>query len=129
VATKKSEDNEVRLSALDRAVQTAIGDGRVVGADDDPAKEKYPALWDWLSRIYIGLDRVRTPATLTIQLGPSGVLISLADRDLGVSCGAVCEHLDNALPAMEAALTATVPPLRSWGKKEPRLRKRNSQNS
>lgn len=116
--------NGKRLSALDRAVLSAMGDGRSVGADDDPARSAYPLLWEWLSKIYIGSDRVRTPASLTIQLGPGGVLISLSDRDLGVSCGSVCEHLDEALKAMEASLASAVPPIRSWGKKEPRLRKR-----
>jgi len=129
MAKSKGEDNGEHLSALDRAVASAIGQGRAVGADNDPAKEKYPALWDWLSRIYIGIDRVRTPATMTLQLGPSGVLISLTDRDLGVSCGAVCEHMEDVFKAVEDALTSAVPPIRSWGKKEPRLRKRNTQNS
>jgi len=117
---------EKRPSALDKAVQSAMGEGRVVGTDTDPARERYPTLWDWMSRIYIGIGHVRQPATVTLQLGPSGVLVSISDRDLGVSCGATCQHLDDALAAMEAALTADVPPIRSWGKKEPKLRKRNS---
>lgn len=121
------DDNGRRLSALDRAIQTAIGDGRTVGSDTDPGRDKYPALWEWLSRIYIGLDRVKTPATITIALGPTGVLISLSDRDLGVSCGAVCEHIDDSFAALERALTAAVAPVRSWGKKEPRLRKKGGQ--
>jgi len=119
--------NGKRPSALDKAVQSAMGEGRVVGSDSDPAKEKYPTLWDWLSRIYIGVGHVRTPARITISLGPSGVLIDVSDRDLGVSCGAACEHLDGALEALEAVLSGPLPPIRSWGKKEPKLRKRNTQ--
>jgi len=128
VASDKSEKNgkEVRLSALDRSIQTAIGDGRTVGDDDDPGKTKYPALWEWLSRIYIGLDRVRTPATITISLGPSGVLVNVNDRDLCVNCGSTCLHLDDAFMSLERALTSSVPPIRSYGKKEPRLRKKSS---
>jgi hypothetical protein len=119
-----AKDKMERVSALDRALQAAMGEGRAVGADDDPAKTKYPTLWDWLSRIYVGVGHVRQPATITLALGPSGVLVSIRDVDLGVSCGAVCPHLDGALSALEDALTADVPPIRSWGRKEPRLRKR-----
>jgi len=114
-------------SALDKAVMSAMGQGRTVGADDDPARQKYPALWDWLSRIYIGIGHVRTPARVSITLGPSGVLVDVSDRDLGVSCGAACQHLDDALAALEAVLSLPDAPVRSWGKKEPRLRKRNTQ--
>lgn len=124
---KKGTSKDERVSALDRAVQTAMGEGREVGRDDDPARDVFPQLWDWLSRIYVGTNHVRQPATLTITLGPEGVLINLTDRDLGVSCGAVCPHLQDAFAAMESALTADVPAIRSWGKKEPRLRKRGAQ--
>lgn len=117
-----------KLSALDRAVQTAMGEGRAVGNDEDPARKKYPALWEWLSRIYIGIGHVRQPATVSVTLGPCGVLVSVSDKDLGVSCGAVCPNLDEAFQALEDALSAEVAPIRSWGKKEPRLRKRNSGN-
>ena len=120
--------NGKRISALDRAVQSAMGEGRAVGSDHDPAREKYPVLWEWLSKIYIGVAHVRSPATVTLTLSPSGVQASVSDRDLGVSCSAVCEHLDDALSALEAALTSSVPPIRSWGKKEPKLRKRNTGN-
>ena len=128
MASDRNEKNgkEVKLSALDRCIQTAIGDGRTVGDDDDPARTKYPNLWEWLSKIYIGLDRVRTPATITVSLGPAGVLVNINDRDLSVNCGATCLHLDDAFVALERALSATVAPIRSYGKKEPRLRKRNS---
>lgn len=121
-----AKDKEPKLSALDRAIQSAIGEGRVLGREDDPARTKYPALWEWLSRVYIGIDRVRTPATVTITLGPEGVLVQVTDRDLSVSCGASCPHLDDALTALESSLTSAVPPVRSWGRKEPKLRKRSS---
>jgi len=118
--------SEKKPSALDRAIAQAVGDGRTLGADADTAREKYPAVWEWMSRVYIGTDKVRTPASVTISLGPTGVLVRIADRDLMVSCGASCEFLDDALSALEKALTADVPPIVSWGKKEPRLRKRGN---
>jgi len=125
-AKDEQDGKDRRPSALDRAVLSAMGQGRVVGADTDPAREKYPTLWEWLSRIYVGVGHVRTPARISITLGPSGVLVDVSDRDLGVSCGASCEHLDDALSALEAALSGPLPPIRSWGKKEPKLRKRNT---
>jgi len=123
---KDDTKKDLPLSALERALQTAMGAGRAVGADDDPARAKYPALWEWLSKIYVGVGHLRQPATVTVTLGPSGVLVSVADKDLGVSCGAACEHLEDAFASLERALTSDVPPIRSWGKKEPKLRKRNS---
>jgi len=114
-------------SALDRAIQSAMGQGRVVGRDDDPAKTDFPALWDWMSRIYIGIDKVRTPAAISIRFGPEGILVSISDRDLGVSMDACCPHLGDVFKAIEAGLTAAIPPIKSWGKKEPKLRKRNIQ--
>lgn len=113
-----------RLSALDRAVMAAIGDGRKVGREDDPAKERYPDLWEWLTKTEGGRDYIMQPAVISIQLGPEGVLASLTHRDLRVTCGVACLHLGDVLAALQAALTCENPPLRSWGKDEPRLRKR-----
>ncbi len=112
------------LSALDRAIQTAIGSGRTVGLEIDPAREKYPTLWDWLTRTGDGGDHLMQPASLSIQLGPEGVLATLTHRDLCVSCSIATPLLDDVLTAMEIALTQVNPPIRSWGKQEPHLRKR-----
>jgi hypothetical protein len=113
-------------SALDRVIQSAIGDERVLGRGTDPTKEKYPNLWDWLSRHYVGREHVKQPATLTIRLGPEGALATLTDRDLSVSIDVAAPHLDDVYEAIEAALVSNCPPIRSWGKKEPQLRKRKS---
>lgn len=122
----KDKGRKPRVSALDRAIQTAMGTGRALGREDDPFRSKYPSVWDWLTRIYIGTNQVRTPATITIRLGPEGCLVSMRDVDLGVSVSAACPNLEDAYEALEAALTADVPPIQSWGKKEPRLRKRGN---
>jgi|SRR5579864_6488 len=119
-----ARNSDKPLSALDRAIQSAMGTGRKLGREDDPAAVKFPALWDWLSRVYIGTDRLRQPATISVALGPEGCLVTITDRDLGVSCSAACPHLEGVLEALEKALTADVPAVRSWGKKEPKLRKR-----
>ncbi len=74
--------------------------------------------------IYLGKDHVKQPATLSIRLGPEGVLVTLTDRDLAVSFDVACSSLTEAFAAMETALTSLSPPMRSWGKKEPSLRKR-----
>jgi len=115
-----------RLSALDRAIQTAMGTGRALGREDDPFRLAYPSVWDWLTRIYVGTNQVRTPATISVRLGPEGALVSMRDVDLGVSVSAACPNLNDVFAALEAALTADVPAIQSWGRKEPRLRKRGS---
>lgn len=126
MATKKEE--QARLSHLDRVIQQAMGEGRVVGCDDDPAKERWPALWEWLTKIYVGRDDMKQPPSLSIRAAPGGIAISLTDRDLGVTVDAACAHLGDALDALEHALQNPNPSMRAWTNKEPKLRKRQRRN-
>lgn len=116
------------VGALDRIIMAAIGDDRVLGREDDPCKLRCPSLWDWLSRRYVGRDRVKTPAVLTIRLGPEGALATLTDRDLSVSVDVACPHVEDVFAFLESALTSECPPIKTWGKKEPTLRKRKGSN-
>jgi hypothetical protein len=113
-----------KLSALERLVQEAMGEGKSFGNGDDPAKGKWPELWRWLSTCYIGRDHVKQPATLSIRLGPEGVLVSLFDRDLAVSIDVTAGSLEDSFQALENALTGPHPPVKSFGRREPRVRKR-----
>jgi len=113
-----------RISAMQRALETATGKGRVIGADDDPFRESMPELWEWLATLYPVDDRVKHPATITITLTPGGVMANMTDRDLCCSIGASAKHLADVFQALQTALTSEVPPIRTWGKKEPALRKR-----
>lgn len=126
VKNSQNGEHPKRLSALDRAILTAVGKGRTVGREDDPARESYPELWQWMTRTGDEGDHVFQPASLSIQLGPEGVLVSLTHRDLGVSCSISCLNLADVLPALEQALTQANTPIRNWGKTEPKLRKRRS---
>ncbi len=116
--------SDKRLSALDRLCQEAMGDGKTLGREDDPARKEWPALWEWLSRVYVGRDLIKQPATLSVRLGPEGVLCSLVDRDLSVSVDATSAHLAGVFGMIEAALTGDTPNVKSWGRREPHLRKR-----
>lgn len=116
---------EEKLSRLDRLVQSAMGAGRTLGDEADPAQTRWPKLWEWLSKIYFGSNLVKQPASLTIRLGPEGVIASLTDRDLGVTQDAACPHLEGIFEAMEKALNSASSPMRVWGKGEPKLRKRS----
>jgi len=120
--------SEKKLSALDRAIQQAMGDGRKVGRDDDTARERWPNLWEWLSRIYIGDDRMMQPASLSIVLGPEGTIASVSNRDLQTRVVVSTPFLADALDALEAELSKDTPNIQSWGKTEPKLRKRKSGN-
>jgi hypothetical protein len=103
-----------------------MGECKEIGSADDPARERYPQLWSWLATIYVGRDQLKNPAYLTVRLGPGGVTASLIDRDLSVLVEVSAGNLDDVLPALESALASDRPPLKSWGKKEPHLRKRRS---
>lgn len=113
-------------SALDRLVQEAMGSNKVFGHPDDGAKASFPELWRWLTTCYLGRDHIKQPATLSIRLGPEGVLASLIDRDLCVSIDVSCSFLADVLPTLESALTGPNPPIKSWGKREPHLRRRKA---
>ena len=123
----KKEQGE-RVSHLDKVIQQAMGEGREVGCADDPARERWPALWEWLTRIYVGRDDMKQPASITINAAPGGIMIRISDRDLGVSVSAATAHLGDALDAIEAALGSDTPAITSWGNKEPKLRKRQRRN-
>lgn len=114
------------MSPLQRAVFQAMGEDRTFGSEDDPAREKYPNLWEFLSTVYVGRDKLKQPARLTISLGPGGVLVQLVDPDLRQSLGMACAHLDEVLAQLEAAVSDPKAAWRPWGKGEPQLRKRRS---
>jgi len=116
------------LSALDKAILTAVGQEKKLGLDNDPAKTAYPCLWDWLTRTGEGTEFIMQPASISIQLGPEGVFATITHRDLQVTCSVACERLDDALTALESALSDPHPPIKHWGKQEPLLRKRRKQS-
>jgi hypothetical protein len=117
-----------RVSFLDRAIQQAIGDERILGRQDDPAKAKFPELWKWLTQTECPGNRIKQPATLMIRMGPEGVLVSINDRDLGYAVDVCCTHLMEILEACERALTSDNPSIRTNPKKDPNLRKRRNQS-
>jgi len=117
---------ERKLSSFDRIVEMAMGTNKVLGCEDDPSRLAFPSVWEWLSTVYLGKDHVKAPAILTVQLGPEGVLVRLTDRDLATAVDASCRHLSDVYQALETILTTPGAPIRSWGRKEPQVRKRKS---
>lgn len=125
-----AKDREPRkpLTAFERAVQNALGEERSFGSEADPARMTFPALWQWLTSAYVGPEHLKTPPTISITLGPEGVLVRLVDRDLAATVQANCPFLADSFLALESALTSSNPPVVSWGRKEPNLRKRKSRS-
>lgn len=112
------------LSPVERAVQIAIGEGRTFGNVSDPAREKFPTLWEWLTRAYLGQDYIKQPATMSIAANSAGFTVKLVDRDLSSSCIANTTNLEDAFAAIEVILANGQGGWTHWGKKEPHLRKR-----
>jgi len=127
-APKETKRKDKSLSSLERVIQQAMGDNRTVGRADDPAVEKWPELWKWLSTIYVGRDKMKQPATLTITLQPDGCCAKITDRDMGCTVNVSCAHLVNILDECEAALNRPDLPVTIWGKKEPALRTRRKRD-
>lgn len=118
---------EPRVSFVHRLIEQTTGKGRSVGAEDDPARQKYPLLWEWLTTIYVGKDRVKAPATMSIALVPEGVLIRVNDRDLSTAVEVLSPTLDQCFELVEANLASPRPGLKLFGKKEPHIRQRKIQ--
>jgi len=120
----KPAKDQRKLSALDRAIMTALGEGRRVGRADDPAAKALPYLWEGLTKTDGGADHIMQPAVISLQLGPEGALATITHRDLRVSCSVAVPYLAECLKALEEALSGPNPPLRSWGKDLPNLKRR-----
>lgn len=122
-----AKDKE-KLSSLDRAILQAMGEGRVFGNQNDPAHEIFPELWGWLTRCYVGKDKIKQPATLSVSAVAGGFNVRISDRDLGVGVQVIVTELQQCFAALEQALADPSHPFQNWGKKEPHLRKRKNEN-
>jgi hypothetical protein len=124
----KRPRKERPLSALERQLAQALGDGREFGHPEDPARMEFPLLWEWLSRAYVGREHLKQPAVILLRLGPDGALATLSDRDLACSLDVGSQSLLDLFRALETALARPDCPIKVWGKKEPQLKKRKSGN-
>lgn len=125
---KPSKKEKKQLSSLERVIEQAMGENRIVGRPDDPAVAKLPELWRWLSTIYVGRDKMKAPATLTITLQPDGCAAKIVDKDMGCTVNVSCAYLTDILEACESALNMPNLPVTIWGKKEPNLRTRRKRD-
>jgi len=117
---------EKRLSQVEQAAQIALGEGRLFGSQDDPAKDKWPNLWGWLTKAYVGGNYLKQPATVNVSASATGFVVRLTDRDLACSCTVAVTHLEQAFDSLEAQLSNGNVGWQHWGKKEPQLRKRKN---
>jgi len=122
------EKEPVRVSSFQRALEQAMGEGREVGNPDDPSNERFPALVQWLTTIYVNRDEMKQPATLTIKATPGGYIVSVNDRDLAIGVDAFINDLSTCLEAIESALNDPNASTRAYANKEPILRKRKRRN-
>lgn len=113
-----------QLSLVDQLIARAIGNGVALGAVGDPVSMTCPTLWDWISRVKIKDEWVKTPARITIQLTPGGVAVAIMDTALCTSMDVACTYLDEAFGALEKVITGPNPPLRVWDSKDPAFRKK-----
>jgi len=123
---RQARQKDRPLSPLERMVQQAMGEAQDLGAEDDPAKEAYPALWEFMSRTQVGKDSLRTPCRLSVALVVGGVVATITDVDMKRSLSVAVNHLDSALAALDKLAADPKAPWRPWGKGEPTLRKRRA---
>lgn len=123
---KSDSGSNQRPSMFDRLTQEAIGDRRPLGSPDDPARERWPELWRWLSTTDLPGNRVKEPATILIRLADGGASATVSDRAYGVSVDASCPSLADILDALEQALTRSDTVVRRNHQRDPKVRKRKS---
>lgn len=114
-----------KLSVVERLMSKTMGDGRTLGREGDPAAEKYPELWEFMTRWAVSAKEMKTPAQITFRAGPDGFIASFSDRDMGLGVDVAVPNLDDAWALIEAALCSPTTVWKNWGKKEPKFRKRN----
>lgn len=100
-----------------------------MGAADDPLAVAAPDLWEFLSRTDAGEGLVKDPATLKIKLTPGGAMATLTDDCYGISIDAAAQYVGGLLDALEEALTRPNATIRSWGKADPKVRKKPAKPS
>lgn len=121
-------EQQKRPAFLQRAIEQAIGNEQSFGREDDPAAKKWPYLWNWLTTWEVGKNNIKTPPSITIRLGPDGVLCSVSDRDLGKAVDVALPHLADCFNAIEEALAGGKVAVRNIGRGETKVRKRKTGN-
>lgn len=115
-----------KLSVVERLIQTTMGDNRTLGRQEDAAREKYPELWEFLTKWAVSAKEMKTPAVISFRAGPDGFIASLSDRDMGLGVDVAIPNLDDAWALIEKAINDPNTVWKNWGKKEPKFRKRNT---
>jgi len=115
---------EKHMTAFDRLIQETIANDRHVGHPEDPARERWPTLWDYLTRTDCGKDHVMKPGRLSVSLCPAGVSVGLILGDLGYTLSVVVPHLSDVLDSLESVLSGPNPPWQQMSRGEPKVRKR-----
>lgn len=112
------------LSTLDRLILGTIADDIPLGHEDDQAATLYPTLWEWLTRTTAGRDHVMMPATVGIAAVAGGFNVTINHRGLNQSFAVVTPNLDQWAAVAEAYLTGPSPIFRSFGRGQPKVKKR-----
>jgi len=116
------------LTPLERLLQQAIGNGVSLGNASDPARGKWPNVWEWLSTVDAGDDFLKEPCSIRIALVPGGVQGALTDPSLGCTVDATSETLEGLFEGLERNLQSAHPTIRTWRKGDLQLRKKPKKN-
>lgn len=109
-------------SALERLLRAATCQKSCLGSVEDPARKALPTLFHWLTNTDAGPKHEKEPARLSIRATAGGFTVTLTDESLAVSLDAASTNLGDLLGALEAALTASSPAIRPWGRKGVKLK-------
>jgi len=118
--------NERKLTLFERAQAEALGKSIPLGRQDDPAKEKWPEMWKWLTETDVEGNRMKEPATLIIRVTPEGISATLNDRAFGWAFDANSDFLESIFTEMEKSCNDPTKARKSHNR-DPKVRKRKQQ--
>lgn len=115
-----------------RSLFQKIADARVAGSNRPPvdpgAQDRYPTVFEFLTRQEASQDVQKDLASISIKMGVGEWVVELSDPGFAFSLTASSATLDDCLFALEASLTGPNPPIRPWKGELGQLRRKKRQH-
>lgn len=114
--------------SLFQKLAQARAEGSAKPPVDHKAMERYPTVYEFLTRTEASPELLKELASISIRMGIGEWVVVLSDPGFAVTVTASAETLDSAFAALEDLLTGPNPPIQPWkgetGALKPRKRRR-----
>lgn len=97
------------LSAIERLEEQLLASTEPYGLVQDPARRRWPNLWEHLTVHTTSTGRSKQVCTLSILAVPTGFQATLRDMTYSATLTVECEALEGVYAALEAEITSPRP--------------------